>query len=339
MARTQGAPDPWEVFKNYIYEHLGLAGVIGVAVVGAAIYVWTHWDDVKKWPGVASTLKYLSREAVPQADMQRFSIAVADLGGDTERGETKRLIIRLLRDLDGVQVLSLPRIVSIEGTIPEEREREGHNEARDHLIETKADILIWGSVLHYGSESKPDLYLTTAADQIKSSKQYTVEIGEEYRLPKVFLHDLSDVLRLAITMQVARFQDEDGKYVADRMLPFISRIRNLLRSKATSSWDAHSLATTRLILADSLLTAGIQSGDNQLLEDALSGHRLTLKDVSRERAPLAWAALQNSLGNALLVVGSRESDTSRVVEAVAAYNRTGRANSPTCPARLGCNPG
>jgi len=48
-------------------------------------------------------------------------------------------------------------------------------------------------------------------------------------------------------------------------------------------------------------------------------YREVLKEYTRERAPLQWAAIQNNLGNALLILGERESGTARLEEAVSVY--------------------
>ena len=44
-----------------------------------------------------------------------------------------------------------------------------------------------------------------------------------------------------------------------------------------------------------------------------------LKEYTRERVPLDWAATQNNLGVALTTLGERESGTERLEQAVAAY--------------------
>lgn len=49
-------------------------------------------------------------------------------------------------------------------------------------------------------------------------------------------------------------------------------------------------------------------------------YRAALLELTRERAPLQWAATQHKLGNALLGLGERESGTVRLEEAVAAYH-------------------
>jgi len=54
---------------------------------------------------------------------------------------------------------------------------------------------------------------------------------------------------------------------------------------------------------------------------------------TRERVPLAWAATQNNLGGALLILGQRERGTARLDEAVVAYREAlkERTRPATCP--------
>ena len=55
------------------------------------------------------------------------------------------------------------------------------------------------------------------------------------------------------------------------------------------------------------------------LEEAVVALRLALGQYTPERTPLDWAATQNNLGNALLALGKRESDSDRLEQALRAY--------------------
>jgi hypothetical protein len=52
---------------------------------------------------------------------------------------------------------------------------------------------------------------------------------------------------------------------------------------------------------------------------AVAAYREALKEDTRERVPLDWAAAQMDLGSALANLGARESGTARLEEAVSAY--------------------
>jgi tetratricopeptide (TPR) repeat protein len=71
--------------------------------------------------------------------------------------------------------------------------------------------------------------------------------------------------------------------------------------------------------ATSLYQQGEEFGDNGALRLAIELYKRVIDRNSRERMPLQWAAIQNNLGNALTVLGNRESGTAKLDEAVAAY--------------------
>ena len=52
----------------------------------------------------------------------------------------------------------------------------------------------------------------------------------------------------------------------------------------------------------------------------MAAYRAALEERTRERVPLDWASTQNNLGNALDGLGERESGTTRLEAAVAAWD-------------------
>jgi uncharacterized protein with beta-barrel porin domain len=71
--------------------------------------------------------------------------------------------------------------------------------------------------------------------------------------------------------------------------------------------------------ATALQRFGDVAGDSDALTEAIRVWKLALADASRVDNAAAWVATQNNLGNALATLGSRESGTARLEEAVAAY--------------------
>src|SRR5205823_3219288 len=71
--------------------------------------------------------------------------------------------------------------------------------------------------------------------------------------------------------------------------------------------------------AASLHQQGEEFEDNGALRLAIELYKRVIDRNSRERVPLQWAAIQNNLGNALRVLGNRESGTVTLEEAVGAY--------------------
>jgi hypothetical protein len=105
------------------------------------------------------------------------------------------------------------------------------------------------------------------------------------------------ILHLLAATGAEEFVAAEGRFVADRLPPFIARVRNLLhRSTGQPGWDADARGATRLILSDALSTFGEQSGQNQPLEEAVTVYQEALQDYTRERLPLQWTGTQNNLG-------------------------------------------
>jgi hypothetical protein len=61
---------------------------------------------------------------------------------------------------------------------------------------------------------------------------------------------------------------------------------------------------------------------------SVSPYRQCLDFTPRERASLAWATMQMNLGNALAMLGGRESGTGKLTEAVAAYREALKEMTP-----------
>src|SRR5207244_3887990 len=245
---------------------------------------------------------------------------VAHLENDVN-GEYGRLIVEALKEFEGIQVLALDRTISLEGPVPEEEEKRGHESARRYLRQSGSSVLVWGTVLSQGGRTVPKIYWTASRGAERKPERYDAPRAEEqFRLLDVFWADLAEILRLLVASGDVEFRAEEGEYVADRLLPFIARVRNLLGSGGDRpGWDASGRGATRVILARALLVLGDQSGKNEPLIEAVATCREALKELTRVRVPLDWAFTQNGLGVALTRLGERESSTGRLEEAVVAY--------------------
>ena len=287
------------------------AGGIGFLITIAIIIVI---------PLIHPVLDYLSRWPIPKADPNRFSILVAHLENDTNR-EYDRLIVEALKEFEGIQVLALDRTIPLKGPIPEEEEKRGYVSAHRYLTESGASVLIWGVVLSYGGKTVPKLYWTTSHGVKRKPERYEAPLAEtQFRLPEVFWNSLGEILRLLVASYAAEFSAEPGRFVAHRLPPFIARVRTLLEaSKNSPGWDAVSRGRTLIILASALEVLGDQSGKSDFLEEAIAVYREALKELTRDRVPLEWAATQTNLGNSLGILGKRKSDHRLMEEAVAAH--------------------
>ena len=64
---------------------------------------------------------------------------------------------------------------------------------------------------------------------------------------------------------------------------------------------------------------GERESGTERLDQAVTAYTEALKEGTRSRVPLGWAATQNNLGNALTTLGKRESGTERLDQAVTAF--------------------
>jgi tetratricopeptide (TPR) repeat protein len=71
-------------------------------------------------------------------------------------------------------------------------------------------------------------------------------------------------------------------------------------------------------LGNALSTLGQRENGVRHLLEAVESYRGALKELTRDRAPLHWAIVQNNLGVVLCTLGEREIGTERLVEAVEA---------------------
>lgn len=244
---------------------------------------------------VSFIVTWLSQAPLPKADPQRFAVALAHLEHDKEQ-QYERLIRELLKDFEGVQLLQFDRTISLEGTQPEESEKKGHARARQYLKDSEVHVLIWGLVLSHDDKSAPRLYWTTLQGSKRAIAPYQLE---NYKLPGLFWNDLAEVLRLVVATQYSKFRAQEGRFIADQLMPFIGRVQKLLdKSAGRRGWGE-----VQVILGNALQTLGKQNGMNKPLEEAVAAYRAALSEWTRERVPLDWAKGQYALGTTLTLLG------------------------------------
>lgn len=287
-----------------------LAVVVFAAALLSAFVAW-NWGELRGAPAGA-LIERLVRLPSPVPGF--FNIGIARLAND-EDGEQRRKIESALRDLEGIRVSASPREIALSGAQLQEALSNGHAEAERYLNDSGFDALIWGEVLGTGGDAALKLYWTTAPGVRRSTEAFNFEPNQT--LPSLFWSEMADVLRLVVTTSAAAFSEREGEYVGDQLAPFVDRVRKLLSSESVRA--GLEIGELQTILAYALTMLATQTGQDSLLREAVDLNRKTLGGLSRERAPLDWAATQNSLGNALSVFGERESDTAPLEEAVFVY--------------------
>jgi hypothetical protein len=187
MIRVEGPAatgDPLESLIRSAIEILQRFGPLGWVAV-ALLLLWWQWAKVKDLPGVATVVRRLGhlvallrRRRLPKARGDRFSVGIVHFVDDDDH-RAEQLVRSGLSDFLGIEVLTLDREISDDG-------EDGHARARQLLHEVRADAMIWGRVLHYGSTTVPKLFWTLppklALD--KASEHYRPT--DQLKLPEIF---------------------------------------------------------------------------------------------------------------------------------------------------------
>ena len=221
--KSQASVEPsasadWKkIVEKWVRKRYGLAGVVALAVVFAAVAIWWRWDQIVKLPGISEVVKLVSRAPLPRADPKRFSIAVAHLEGDANSELEQILVDALSRFIDAdqgsggpsLQVLHFDRTIELKGGDLEIEASKGHEAARRLLMESGADVLLWGKVLREGNETRPRLFWTPARVTAhgKTTDLYAVR---DFELPAVFWADLAQWLGLLVESQAAELTALEG---------------------------------------------------------------------------------------------------------------------------------
>jgi hypothetical protein len=86
-----------KLVEKWVKKRFGIPGIVALAVLLVLGGLWWKWDEVVKVPGIAELVKLASRERLPNADPNTFSIAVAHLEGDTAF-EKEKIMVAALSD-------------------------------------------------------------------------------------------------------------------------------------------------------------------------------------------------------------------------------------------------
>src|SRR6218665_549616 len=309
----------------HIQSRFGRWGMVVLAFILLAVFVWWNWSKIRTQPGVTQVVEVLfHQKPLPTVEKSRFSIAVANLENDTERRYGNLLVQRLREQFPNILVVRVDRMLITfdEELVLEQAEQKGNARARKYLEKAGADVLIGGRItrLEDTGPMEPKLYWTVSGetDHPKTWGRY---VPEGLALPAIFWNDLVDVLELLVVTQDSALKEVEGQYdVTDRLRPFVGKVRQLLRnSEGQPGWNPESRATTRIILARSLQVLGEQTRKREPLEEAETELRAALRALPRERSPLLWATAQHGLGNALGTLSHFEEGTEYLEEAVVAF--------------------
>lgn len=318
----QAEESPLSIATKKLYQFLNTRlGWPLASLLVAGVLVWQGWGSITQAPGISQVLTYLRELApLPQASPERFSIAIARLENDTD-GSHRRLIKDALISQFGkneIEILMFDRLIAVsDSDKPQVAISKGHEQAKKLLESTNAQVIVWGEALENKPEAPIRLHWTASSnvELEKTSEKYQPVTGS-YDLPQLFHDDLNSVLALLASTQAVEFSEQDGQFIVDSLKPFIERVRNLVASKTVAGVQQASL---QVVLGDSLVAYGEQTGDDAALAEAQVFYQKALTVFSRDKEPKQWVETQCSLATILAMFGRREAGTAKLEQAAAMY--------------------
>jgi tetratricopeptide (TPR) repeat protein len=246
-------------------------------------------------------------DQVAQANHQLIGVASAQ----TRQDEKLSTILELLSTEKGVPVAPLRAIL----------ERFGDQRVPDHDIVARL-------------AKKADEYLDLREQWLKAGAATPdLEAVRRNALRLIDIGDLDGARGLfAEARKVVRSAREERAREEAALLADEGRVDELdVRYRAAAqkyreaeelvvSFDAEARFNYLRRQASALRFHGAEFGDNQALEEAIALWERAVSFRSRADAPLVWGLIQNNLGNALSILGERESGTGRLAQAVSAYH-------------------
>lgn len=250
---------------EWVTAHFGTTGLVVIFLLSTACACWWNWDKIQKLPGVAWLLARLfpHKDApptpLPRPKEGRLAVAVVHLDGDLN-SEMERLVTEALSEVEDLQVLRFDRVIASTGGNVEDAIQAGHNQARGLLVESGADILVWGTVLRNGPVAIPKLHWTASRDLPVESRSRRYMLSEQLEFPDIFRSDLTEILDLLVLAIGVYFSPQKPR-TRGPLPEFIKRVHKLLTSEG-AQWPPATRRNLTFALADLCLVHGIQDWKN-----------------------------------------------------------------------------
>ncbi|MCP5365061.1 MAG: hypothetical protein H6905_07540 [Hyphomicrobiales bacterium] len=243
------------------------------------VVLW-QWEKVQAVPGISWLLRRVRRRRLPKYDPKRYGVAVLRLQDDKSDIWRTR-IVEDLEEFSGIESRALDRCIGLDIHAREDSETEGHALARTFLKGTGASVAIWGRVIGEGEASRAKLYFTTVSKGVERYNRYGV--AENQRLPELFWADLINILNLIISTGYVQFHEAQGKYIADELVPFIGRVKQVVQDQQKLlKWTGEQRHRVNVMLGDALSTLGEQKRQRGPLLEAARAFREALVVYDRK---------------------------------------------------------
>lgn len=256
------------------------------------------------------------------AQQPAVSVLVCDFDGPAGR-EVSQRIVNDLSVNSGVLTRHFSKKLKArgKGTLVERIVRAAES-GRKWLVDTEADILLWGEVLPEGRGIRIR-FLCAAADA--DTQPGSVGLGDVLDLSMDYESDMAGIIHAVVLAAVGpRKANPQREELADLLSGPVEKLDGYIDTPPVSMEQA-GIASVMTAIGNVLASMWRLKEDPVHLDRALVAYKLALTQNYDKDNPLNWALTQNQYAAALQAKSTRDQDPAPLLEAGEAYRAVAAA--------------
>ena len=242
-------------------------------------------------------------------DQERIGVRIAKLTGENAEQNTRHLIAAL-GNSPAIQTRGLTKALKFDVNADRTKQIDRISmTARRWLIDTDADVLIWGHVPAPGSALH--LHFVTLANWDQQAPG-AFDIETILAVPARFGAEVADLLR-AVTLAAALPGTRAKEALKKRALA--DGLEPAALAQVLPEMTSRERATLQSGYASVLAAAARPGYDAELLDRAAERYRVAASVLNEKESPEDWARVHKHLGSILHIEGERNRDPAMLDEA------------------------
>jgi tetratricopeptide (TPR) repeat protein len=256
------------------------------------------------------------------AQQPAISVLACDFDGPAGREIGQRLVNDLSVN-SGVLVRHLAKKLKAKGkgTLVERIVRAAET-GRKWLVDTGADILLWGEVLPEGRGIRIR-FLCASADA--DTQPGSIGLGDALDLPVDYESDMAGIIHAVVLAAIGpRKSNPQREELADLLIGPVEKLNGYIDTPPVAMEQA-GLASVMTAIGNVLASMWRLKEDPVHLDRAIVAYKLALTQNYDKENPLNWALTQNQYAAALQAKSGRDKDAEPLKEAGEAYRTVAAA--------------
>jgi tetratricopeptide (TPR) repeat protein len=307
----------WNFLFESIWGFITFLGIGASALFGAYFRGWFE-GYLPAYGRVARFIRYHWTRNFshfpPQVNKDQFLIILCCLENDDVKETAQKAVARALDKVRGIGVIRDYRLLHVNGSNRADAQSKALQRARRILAEhgNPMSAIIWGEVV------KRDESVRLCFLGADSHEFHDLTFDKGFISSR--MHEALGTTIAAVCLAVVRpILTEEDRFVAHRLEPLVSRLRDLSTQHA-AEFTNQTKWVTQNTLGEALHVIGYQLAQNESLKEAIATFRNALNYCPRDQAPLDWATTQTNLATSLARLGERIGDTNMLEEAISNFS-------------------